>query len=75
MVSISAQDLTYRFDNGDTLFSDLTFTLDDKITGMVGRNGAGKSILAMFLASEKNSFFRFCHHFLPSGLAAPDWRG
>ncbi|MDG9669285.1 ATP-binding cassette domain-containing protein [Hahella sp. CR1] len=56
MASISVQNLTYRFDNGDTLFSDLTFTLDDKITGLVGRNGAGKSILAALLTGEKTPY-------------------
>lgn len=52
MVSISVQDLTYRFENGRTLFCDLTFTLDNQITGLVGRNGAGKSRLAALLAGE-----------------------
>lgn len=53
MASISVQNLTYRFDNGDTLFSNLSFTLDNKITGLVGRNGVGKSILAALLAGER----------------------
>ncbi|MBU6953429.1 ABC-F family ATP-binding cassette domain-containing protein [Hahella sp. HN01] len=56
MASISVQNLTYRFDNGDTLFSDLTFTLDDKVTGLVGRNGAGKSILAALLTGDKTPY-------------------
>ncbi|WP_289996630.1 ATP-binding cassette domain-containing protein [Photorhabdus laumondii] len=56
MTSISIQNLTYRFDNGDTLFADLNFTLDDKITGLIGRNGAGKSFLAALLAGEKSPY-------------------
>lgn len=56
MPSLSIQNLTYRFDNGDTLFSDLSFTLDDKITGLVGRNGTGKSVLAALLSGEKAPF-------------------
>ncbi|KHF24678.1 ABC-F family ATP-binding cassette domain-containing protein [Solemya velum gill symbiont] len=53
MTSINAQSLTYRFDNGDTLFSNLNFALDDKITGLVGRNGVGKSLLASLLTGER----------------------
>ncbi|WP_190319906.1 ATP-binding cassette domain-containing protein [Candidatus Enterovibrio escicola] len=52
MIEINAHTLTYRFDNGDTLFSNLNSTLDDKITGLVGRNGVGKSILASLLTGE-----------------------
>lgn len=35
MKSINAQALIYRFENSDTLFSNLNFTLDDKITSLV----------------------------------------
>lgn len=52
MVRIDVQDLSYQFKNGDTLFSSLTFTLGDGVTGLVGRNGSGKSILASILAGE-----------------------
>ncbi len=36
--------------DGRTLFSDLTTTFDERPTGLVGRNGVGKSVLARILA-------------------------
>jgi len=64
MISINVQNLTYRFDNGDTLFSDLNFTLSGKVTGLVGRNGVGKSLLAALLAGYSRpysgSISQFC---------------
>jgi len=64
MVRINIQNLTYRFDNGDTLFADLSFTLDNQVTGLVGRNGVGKSVLALLLAGERHPssglITRFC---------------
>ncbi len=38
--------------DGRILFSDLDLRLDDRPTGLVGRNGAGKSVLARILAGE-----------------------
>ncbi|MGL4487456.1 MAG: ATP-binding cassette domain-containing protein [Yersinia sp. (in: enterobacteria)] len=65
MICINVQDLTYRFENGDTLFSELSFILNDKVTGLVGRNGSGKSVLAALLARDKmpytGSVTQFCH--------------
>ncbi|MCH9692072.1 MAG: ATP-binding cassette domain-containing protein [Gammaproteobacteria bacterium] len=53
MVSINAQNLTFQFANGNTLFSDLNFSLNNTVTGLVGRNGVGKSILAALLTGDK----------------------
>ncbi|MBD9478031.1 ABC-F family ATP-binding cassette domain-containing protein [Pseudoxanthomonas sp. PXM02] len=38
--------------DGRVLFSDLDLHLDDRPTGLVGRNGVGKSVLARLLAGE-----------------------
>ncbi len=74
MARITVQNLTYRFDNSETLFSELNFTLDNKVTGLVGRNGVGKSILASLLAGEKHpyagSVTRLCHVGLLSQIGA-----
>ncbi|WP_095149239.1 ABC-F family ATP-binding cassette domain-containing protein [Pseudomonas sp. Irchel s3a18] len=44
--------LTYQFANGQTLFDALTLRLDQCPTGIVGRNGSGKSVLARLIAGE-----------------------
>ena len=38
--------------DGRTLFSDLHDTFDQRRTGLVGRNGVGKSMLARILAGQ-----------------------
>lgn len=43
---------SYVLPDGRTLFSDLTHQFDARRTGLVGRNGAGKSVLARILAGE-----------------------
>ncbi|WP_062268485.1 ABC-F family ATP-binding cassette domain-containing protein [Endozoicomonas arenosclerae] len=50
---LQASCLTYQFENGETLFSDLSFTLSARLTGLVGRNGVGKSALASILSGQK----------------------
>lgn len=47
-----ANNISYQFDNGDTLFEHLTFSMNTKRVGMVGRNGAGKSILASIISGQ-----------------------
>ncbi|WP_033727513.1 ABC-F family ATP-binding cassette domain-containing protein [Pseudomonas cremoricolorata] len=39
--------------NGRVLFSDLNLTLDQRHTGLVGRNGVGKSLLGQILAGHR----------------------
>ncbi|AIR90937.1 ABC-F family ATP-binding cassette domain-containing protein [Pseudomonas cremoricolorata] len=39
--------------NGRVLFSDLTVTLDQRHTALVGRNGVGKSLLGQILAGQR----------------------
>lgn len=52
MTIINVHALTYHVNNGNTLFSNLAFTLGNHITGLVGRNGVGKSTLAALLTGE-----------------------
>ncbi|CRM70902.1 putative ABC transporter ATP-binding protein YjjK [Pseudomonas sp. 37 R 15] len=47
---ISLQHLCFQFANGDTVLEDLTLSIDQTPTGIVGRNGRGKSILAQLMA-------------------------
>lgn len=43
---------SYVLPDGRILFSDLTEQFDRRFTGLVGRNGVGKSVLARLLAGE-----------------------
>jgi len=43
---------SFAFPDGTTLLSGLTETFDTRHTGLVGRNGVGKSVLARLLAGE-----------------------
>ncbi|MGI9281001.1 MAG: ABC-F family ATP-binding cassette domain-containing protein [Endozoicomonas sp.] len=47
--------LTFQFDNGETLFKDIALSLTARLTGLVGRNGAGKSVLASVLAGTRKA--------------------
>lgn len=49
-VLVSLQHLNFQFANGETLLEDLTLSIDHTPTGIVGRNGRGKSILAQLIA-------------------------
>ncbi|MDL2185558.1 ABC-F family ATP-binding cassette domain-containing protein [Pseudomonas sp. ChxA] len=49
-VLVSLQHVCFQFANGETLLDDLTLSIDYTPTGIVGRNGHGKSILAQLLA-------------------------
>ena len=51
--AIAAESLSFQFDNGSFLFENLNLALGRERTGLVGRNGAGKSILAQILAGER----------------------
>ena len=44
--------LGYSLPDGRTLFSDLHLSLDAQHTGLIGKNGVGKSILARIMAGE-----------------------
>jgi len=49
-VLVSLQHLCFQFANGETLLEDLNLSIDHTPTGIVGRNGCGKSLLAKLLA-------------------------
>jgi ATPase subunit of ABC transporter with duplicated ATPase domains len=49
-VLVSLQHLCFQFANGETLLDDLNLSIDRTPTGIVGRNGRGKSILAQLIA-------------------------
>ncbi|WP_347900679.1 ABC-F family ATP-binding cassette domain-containing protein [Pseudomonas purpurea] len=49
---VTLNQLTFQFANGETLFDSLNLSLDRRPTGIVGRNGSGKSVLARLIAGE-----------------------
>lgn len=52
MPVIQANKISYQFENGETLFEDISCSLSAKRVGLVGRNGVGKSILAAILTQQ-----------------------
>uniref|UniRef100_A0A1I8ACG4 ABC transporter domain-containing protein n=1 Tax=Steinernema glaseri TaxID=37863 RepID=A0A1I8ACG4_9BILA len=48
--SLTLDSVTYALPDGRLLFSNLTERFDQRRTGLVGRNGVGKSILARLMA-------------------------
>ncbi|MCF8806942.1 ABC-F family ATP-binding cassette domain-containing protein, partial [Xanthomonas campestris pv. campestris] len=48
--SLTLESVTYLLPDGSPLFSDLTTRIDQRRTGLVGRNGVGKSVLGRILA-------------------------
>lgn len=52
MPVLQAINLHYQFENGETLFRNLSVSMTQKRVGLVGRNGVGKSILALLLTKQ-----------------------
>lgn len=52
MPYLFAQNITYQFPNGEVLFSNLTFSMKHARVGVVGQNGAGKSLLGSLLSGD-----------------------
>lgn len=52
MPVLQAHKISYQFDNGDTLFHDISCSLSAQRVGLVGRNGVGKSFLANILSGQ-----------------------
>lgn len=48
-VLVSLQHVCFQFANGETLLDNLTLSIDHTPTGIVGRNGRGKTILAQLI--------------------------
>ncbi|MEZ8022584.1 ATP-binding cassette domain-containing protein [Vibrio sp. 1F255] len=53
MPTILANNLSFQLDTGEWLFKNITFNLSTRLTGLVGRNGAGKSLLLSLLVGQK----------------------
>ena len=49
---VTLQGVSFELANGRRLFSDLHFSLEPKITALIGPNGVGKTCLARILAGE-----------------------
>lgn len=49
---LTLEGVSFALPDGRTLFSDLNETFDMRRTGLVGRNGVGKSVLARLLAGQ-----------------------
>ncbi|WP_417586081.1 ATP-binding cassette domain-containing protein [Nitrincola sp.] len=52
MRAFSAHHLSYQLPTGKTLFTDISCTLNARLTGLIGRNGIGKSILGQLLSGQ-----------------------
>ncbi|NVK55458.1 MAG: ABC-F family ATP-binding cassette domain-containing protein [Alteromonadaceae bacterium] len=53
MPVLQAHNISYEFSDGHRLFDSLSLTLSQRRVGLVGRNGAGKSVLGAILAERK----------------------
>jgi ATPase subunit of ABC transporter with duplicated ATPase domains len=51
-VFLTLQDVAFAWPDGQRLFSNLDIQFDRRLTGLVGRNGVGKSVLARLLAGQ-----------------------
>jgi ATPase subunit of ABC transporter with duplicated ATPase domains len=49
---LTLEGVSYTLADGRVLFSNLNEVFDQRRTGLVGRNGAGKSVLALLMAGE-----------------------
>ncbi|GAM58369.1 ABC-type transport system, ATPase component [Vibrio ishigakensis] len=52
MPALHAHNISYHFANGETLFERISCSLHARKTGLVGRNGTGKSILGSILIGD-----------------------
>ncbi|WP_101097780.1 ATP-binding cassette domain-containing protein, partial [Xanthomonas citri] len=78
--SLTLESVAYVLPDGSPLFSDLNIHIDQRATGLVGRNGVGKSVLARLLAGELLPSAGRCVrsgsvHYLPQRVSvAPEQR-
>ena len=73
-ISLTLQGVSLQLPDGSFLFSDLDEVFDHRHTGLVGRNGVGKSVLARVLAGELKPSRGRCTrtgsvHYLPQQIA------
>ncbi|WP_076415433.1 ATP-binding cassette domain-containing protein [Shewanella sp. UCD-KL12] len=52
MPILNAQKITFTLPTGESLFSDISLSIDCKFSAIIGRNGVGKSVLASILAGK-----------------------
>lgn len=50
---VALHHVSFRFDDGIALFDSLDLSIDRTPTGIVGRNGAGKRLLAQLIAGRR----------------------
>lgn len=53
MPLLHASHLSYQFEDGEYLFDNISCHLQARLTGLIGRNGSGKSILADLLSKKR----------------------
>lgn len=68
--SLTLERVAHRLPEGRWLFSDIDLHLDLRRTGLIGRNGVGKSVLARILAGDLAPTQGCCHrrgcvHYVP----------
>lgn len=73
-ISVTLEHVSYQLPDGRQLFTDLNEQFDDRPTGLVGRNGIGKSMLARLLAGTLNPASGRCTrsgtaHYLPQQIS------
>lgn len=76
-IHLVLKDVSYVLPNGRTLFSDLHEQFDGRPTGLVGRNGVGKTVLARILAGLLPASSGYCQcsgsvHYLAQQVVHPD---
>ncbi|MGF1777761.1 ABC-F family ATP-binding cassette domain-containing protein [Vibrio nomapromontoriensis] len=49
---LATQQVSFQLDTGEWLFQNINLSLTDRFTGLVGRNGVGKSVLMSLLLGE-----------------------
>lgn len=74
---VSLEDVSFVLPNGEILFSHLNEHFDHRPTGLVGRNGSGKSVLARILAGQLQATQGRCVragtvHYLAQQVRLPD---
>lgn len=72
-ISLTLRGVSWQLPDGSFLFSDLDDAFDGRHTGLVGRNGVGKSVLARILAGEVTPTSGRCTrvgrvHYLPQQI-------
>ncbi|WP_105170126.1 ATP-binding cassette domain-containing protein [Pseudoalteromonas sp. T1lg23B] len=68
MPVLTAQNLSYQFPDGHLIFQDLNCAIHSTRVGLVGKNGAGKSILAKLLAKTLTPTQGSIHCKVPVGF-------